>query len=82
MQPPKASRENATSLFHRTTMDLGPSGHAEALLVKAARTYGVHAAKDDVRRALADPDRGTALVEWANMHLASDHLLTADELAL
>lgn len=63
-------------------MDLGPSGHAEALLVKAARTYGVHAAKDDVRRALADPDRGTALVEWANMHLASDHLLTADELAL
>ncbi|KAH7170075.1 hypothetical protein EDB81DRAFT_876124 [Dactylonectria macrodidyma] len=63
-------------------MDLGPSGRAEALLLKAARAYGVRAARDDIQRALADPDGGTALVEWANMHLASDHLLTADELAL
>ncbi|KAF7556841.1 hypothetical protein G7Z17_g1178 [Cylindrodendrum hubeiense] len=63
-------------------MDLGPSGNAEALLLKAARTYGIRAARDDVQLALTDPDRGTAFVEWANMHLASDHLLTADELAL
>lgn len=63
-------------------MDLNPSNRAEALLLKAARAYGVPAAKDDVQRALADEDRGTAFVEWANVHLASDHLLTTDELAL
>lgn len=63
-------------------MDPGASGHAEALLLKAGRSYGVHVVKDDVQRALADPDRSTAFVEWANLHLASDHLLTADELAV
>ncbi|KAF4472581.1 hypothetical protein FALBO_526 [Fusarium albosuccineum] len=59
-------------------MDLAPRDRAEALLLKAARAYGVAATKDDVHNALAD----TAFVEWANLHLASDHLLTGDELAL
>ncbi|KPM35352.1 hypothetical protein AK830_g11226 [Neonectria ditissima] len=63
-------------------MDPGASGHAEALLLKAGRSYGVPVARDDVQRALADPDRGAAFVEWANLHLASDHLLTVDELAV
>jgi hypothetical protein len=63
-------------------MDLSPGDHAEALLLKAARVYGVNVARDDVQRALADPDRGTAFVQWTNMHLSSDSLLTADELAL
>ncbi|KAK7427177.1 hypothetical protein QQZ08_006290 [Neonectria magnoliae] len=63
-------------------MDPGASAHAEALLLKVGRSYGVHVARDDVQRALADPDRGAAFVEWANLHLASDHLLTADELAV
>ncbi|KAF4968411.1 hypothetical protein FSARC_4208 [Fusarium sarcochroum] len=59
-------------------MDISPRDRAEALLLKAARAYGVPAAKDDVHNALDD----TAFVEWANMHLATDHLLTGDELAL
>ncbi|KAM0414679.1 hypothetical protein ACHAPT_013482 [Fusarium lateritium] len=59
-------------------MDLAPRDRAEALLLKAARAYGVPAAKDDVHRALDD----AAFVEWANLHLATDHLLTGDELAL
>ncbi|KAM5366988.1 hypothetical protein ACJZ2D_010256 [Fusarium nematophilum] len=63
-------------------MDLSPRDRAEAALLRAARAYGVPASKDDVQRALADEHRGTALVEWANLHLAADHLLTADELAL
>lgn len=63
-------------------MDLSPGEHAETLLLRASRVYGVNVAKDDVQRALADPDRGTAFVEWANMHLSSDSLLTVDELAL
>lgn len=63
-------------------MDLGPRDDAEALLVKVGRAYGVPVGRDEVQRALADAERGTALAEWANMHLGSDHLLTADELAL
>ncbi|KAM0345758.1 hypothetical protein ACHAPU_006111 [Fusarium lateritium] len=59
-------------------MDLSPRDRAEALLLKAARAHGVPVAKDDVHNALAD----TAFVEWANLHLATDHLLTGDELAL
>ncbi|CAM1505097.1 Fc.00g107340.m01.CDS01 [Cosmosporella sp. VM-42] len=63
-------------------MDLAPRDHAEALLIKVGRSYGVHVGRDEVRRALADVERGPAFAEWANMHLGSDHLLTADELAL
>ncbi|KAF4979263.1 hypothetical protein FZEAL_4508 [Fusarium zealandicum] len=59
-------------------MDLGPRDRAEALLLKAARAYGIPVQKDDVHHALDD----TAFVDWANLHLATDHLLTADELAL
>ncbi|RMJ18923.1 hypothetical protein CDV36_001334 [Fusarium kuroshium] len=59
-------------------MDLAPRDRAETLLLKAARAYGVPAAKDDVRGALDD----AAFVEWVNLHLAPDHLLTGDELAL
>ncbi|KAF5021275.1 hypothetical protein F66182_6673 [Fusarium sp. NRRL 66182] len=59
-------------------MDLSPRDRAEALLLKAARAYGVPVPTKDVHHALDD----TAFVEWANLHLASDHLLTGDELAL
>jgi len=59
-------------------MDLSPKHHAEALLLKAARAYGIPASKEDVQRALSD----ASFVDWANLHLASDHLLTGDELAL
>ncbi|KAF4342313.1 hypothetical protein FBEOM_3720 [Fusarium beomiforme] len=59
-------------------MDLSPRDRAEALLLKAARAYGVPASKEDVHSALSD----ASFVDWANLHLASDHLLTGDELAL
>ncbi|KAF9769723.1 hypothetical protein IL306_012814 [Fusarium sp. DS 682] len=59
-------------------MDLSPRDRAEALLLKAARAYGVPASKQDVQNALSD----SSFVDWANLHLASDHLLTGDELAL
>ncbi|KAF4442258.1 hypothetical protein FACUT_2075 [Fusarium acutatum] len=59
-------------------MDLSPKHRAEALLLKAARTYGIPASKEDVQHALSD----ASFVDWANLHLASDHLLTGDELAL
>ncbi|EXA48961.1 hypothetical protein FOQG_08290 [Fusarium oxysporum f. sp. raphani 54005] len=59
-------------------MDLSPKHRAEALLLKAARAYGIPASKEDVQRALSD----ASFVDWANLHLASDHLLTGDELAL
>jgi hypothetical protein len=59
-------------------MDLGPRDRAEALLLKAARAHGIPATRDDIRSALSD----TAFVEWTNLHLATDHLLTGDELAL
>ena len=70
--------KNATSLFHRPKMDFSPRDRAEALLLKAARTHGIPATKQDVHSALSD----TAFLEWANLHLATDHLLTGDELAL
>ncbi|KAF4456036.1 hypothetical protein F53441_1757 [Fusarium austroafricanum] len=60
-------------------MDLSPRDRAEALLLKAVRAYGIPAAKDAVHNALATD---AAFVEWANTHLATDHLLTGDELAL
>ncbi|KAF5264170.1 hypothetical protein FOXYS1_5060 [Fusarium oxysporum] len=59
-------------------MDLSPKHRAEALLLKAARAYGIPASKEDVQHALSD----ASFVDWANLHLASDHLLTGDELAL
>ncbi|TVY78674.1 hypothetical protein Focb16_v008435 [Fusarium oxysporum f. sp. cubense] len=59
-------------------MDLSPKHRAEALLLKAARAYGIPASKEDVQHALSD----ASFVDWANLHLASDHLLTDDELAL
>lgn len=59
-------------------MDLSPKHRAEALLLKAARAYGIPASKGDVQHALSD----ASFVDWANLHLASDHLLTGDELAL
>ncbi|KAF5640527.1 hypothetical protein F52700_3678 [Fusarium sp. NRRL 52700] len=59
-------------------MDLSPKHRAEALLLKAARAYGIPASKEDVQQALSD----ASFVDWANLHLASDHLLTGDELAL
>ncbi|RBR08889.1 uncharacterized protein FIESC28_10069 [Fusarium coffeatum] len=59
-------------------MDFNPRDRAEALLLKAARAHGIPATKQDVHNALSD----TAFLEWANLHLATDHLLTGDELAL
>ncbi|KAF5965034.1 hypothetical protein FCOIX_13147 [Fusarium coicis] len=59
-------------------MDLSPKHRAEALLLKAARAYGIPASKEDVQHALSD----ASFVDWANLHLARDHLLTGDELAL
>jgi hypothetical protein len=59
-------------------MDFSPRDRAEALLLKAARAHGIPATKQDVHSALSD----TAFLEWANLHLATDNLLTGDELAL
>ncbi|KAH7267694.1 uncharacterized protein BKA55DRAFT_556413 [Fusarium redolens] len=59
-------------------MDLSSKHRAEALLLKAARAYGISASKEDVQHALSD----ASFVDWTNLHLASDHLLTGDELAL
>ncbi|KND86777.1 hypothetical protein TOPH_08583 [Tolypocladium ophioglossoides CBS 100239] len=63
-------------------MDPPARDRAEALLLKAARAYGVQVRRDDVQRAISDAEHGPALVEWATTHLVSDTLLTADELTL
>ncbi|KAI9166488.1 hypothetical protein HJFPF1_02590 [Paramyrothecium foliicola] len=65
-----------------TPMDLTTRERAEALLLKAARTYGVPARRDDVQRAVSDAQHGTAFAEWAITHLTPDTLVTPDELAL
>lgn len=53
---------------------------AEALILKASRTHGIPTRRDDVQAALNDAEHGPLFAEWALMHLASDTLLTADEL--
>lgn len=63
-------------------MALESRDHAEVLLTKAGRAYGIQTCRDDVQRALSDGDHGAAFAEWAAAHLTSDTLLTADELAL
>lgn len=63
-------------------MDPTARDRAETLLLKAARAYGIQLRRDDVQRAISDAEHGPALAEWATMHLVSDALLTADELAL
>ncbi|PNY26329.1 Uncharacterized protein TCAP_03735, partial [Tolypocladium capitatum] len=78
----EAAVQNATSLPHRPKMDPTARDRAEALLLKAARTYGVQVRRDDVQQAISDAEYGPGLADWATMHLVSDALLTADELAL
>ncbi|KAL7791508.1 hypothetical protein V8C37DRAFT_381913 [Trichoderma ceciliae] len=63
-------------------MDLETRVHAEALLLKAARTYGVQARRDEVQQHLRHDHYGAALAEWASLHLTTDNLLTPDELAI
>lgn len=63
-------------------MDPTNRDFAEALLVKVGHEYGIQAGKDEVHRALTNAEHGEPFAEWARMHLGSDHLLTADELAL
>ncbi|KAJ6446700.1 tRNA processing endoribonuclease Trz1 [Purpureocillium lavendulum] len=60
----------------------GSRSSAEAVLLEAARVAGLQLRRDDVRAALADPEHGPALGEWAGTHLGADTLLSADELAL
>ncbi|KAH0490730.1 hypothetical protein TgHK011_002186 [Trichoderma gracile] len=73
---------NATSLNHRLRMDLETRVHAEALLLKAARAYGVQVRRDEVQQHLRHDHYGAALAEWATLHLTADNLLTPDELAI
>ncbi|TWU75767.1 hypothetical protein ED733_002641 [Metarhizium rileyi] len=61
-------------------MNTDQTKDAEMLLLKALRTYGIETRKDDVLVALRDPHHGLLFAEWALTHLASDTLLTADEL--
>ncbi|UKZ51212.1 hypothetical protein TrVGV298_004969 [Trichoderma virens] len=63
-------------------MDLETRVHAEALLLKAARTYGVQVRRDEVQQHLRHDHYGAALAEWASLHLTTDNLLTPDELAI
>ncbi|OTA02449.1 hypothetical protein A9Z42_0028290 [Trichoderma parareesei] len=63
-------------------MDLETRVHAEALLLKAARTYGVQVRRDEVQQHLRHDHYGAALAEWATLHLTADNLLTPDELAI
>ncbi|KAL6884909.1 hypothetical protein HDV57DRAFT_491565 [Trichoderma longibrachiatum] len=63
-------------------MDLETRVHAEALLLKAARTYGVQVRRDEVQQHLRHDHYGAALAEWATLHLTTDNLLTPDELAI
>ncbi|KAL7935104.1 hypothetical protein V8C35DRAFT_300723 [Trichoderma chlorosporum] len=63
-------------------MDLETRVHAEALLLKAARTYGVQVRRDEVQQHLRHDHHGAALAEWASLHLTTDNLLTPDELAI
>ncbi|KAM0252359.1 hypothetical protein ACHAQJ_007741 [Trichoderma viride] len=63
-------------------MDLETRVHAEALLLKAARTYGIQARRDEVQQHLRHDHYGAALAEWASLHLTTDNLLTPDELAI
>ncbi|PTB66214.1 hypothetical protein BBK36DRAFT_1135335 [Trichoderma citrinoviride] len=63
-------------------MDLEARVHAEALLLKAARTYGVQVRRDEVQQHLRHDHYGAALAEWASLHLTTDNLLTPDELAI
>lgn len=63
-------------------MDVTTRDQAANLLLKAARTHGIHMDRDEVQQLLQDSEHGVSLAEWATMHLTSDNLLTADELAL
>ncbi|KAH6606929.1 hypothetical protein Trco_006082 [Trichoderma cornu-damae] len=63
-------------------MDLETRVHAEALLLKAARAYGVQVRRDEVQQHLRHDHYGAALAEWASLHLTTDNLLTPDELAI
>lgn len=73
----------ATSLDHRPEMDqVTGRSHAETLLLKAARAYGLQVRREHVQSAMHDPVHGAAFAEWALNHLILDCLLSADELAL
>lgn len=63
-------------------MDAVTRDHAETLLLKAARAYGVQVRREEVQTAIYDPEHGTTFAEWANKHLIADCLLSRDELAL
>ncbi|PTB46069.1 hypothetical protein M441DRAFT_63374 [Trichoderma asperellum CBS 433.97] len=63
-------------------MDLETRVQAEALLLKAARTYGVQVRRDEVQQHLRHDHYGAALAEWASLHLTTDNLLSPDELAI
>lgn len=63
-------------------MDHNPRDRAEALLIDAGRAYGIKAGREEVRRALDDPEHGPAFLEWATLHLDPHNLLAADEMAL
>lgn len=54
----------------------------EALLLEATRTCGIRVSRDEVKRALQDPEQGEAFAKWAKLHLEPDNLLSPDEIAL
>ena len=55
---------------------------AEALVLKASRTYDIPCRRDQVQAALNDPIHGPLFVKWATERLPEDFLLTVDELSL
>jgi hypothetical protein len=56
--------------------------HAEALLLKADKTYGIHAGASAVKSALEHVEGDSVFHDWALRHLEADNLLTPDELAM
>jgi hypothetical protein len=63
-------------------MDPNTRENVEAVLLGAARAYGIKVGRDEVQHVLDDPAHGVPFAEWANMHLGAGNLLTADEMAL
>lgn len=62
-------------------MDAQHKELAETLILGTGRRYGINANRDEVQRALNDPDHGPAFAQWAIVHLNGDNLLTPDEMA-
>lgn len=59
-----------------------PKAHAEALLLKADKSHGIHAGPKAVQSALNHVEDGSLFSAWVLRHLEADNLLTPEELAM